>query len=166
VNLGPWHHLIPHRRYVVDCALAHLQCHLCGDCGFSVPKGPTGPSSPQPELSPMFLCFCSTSPHSVSPQTHPWLLLWHGMKHLKKVLENLLSGGSWKNLTNPSVDRGQTTAWPGSSTDQARLGVRLDYDGKATSFRMDHYKYNVQANTGPIPSPNRITDSAGIASVI
>jgi len=51
----------------------------------------------------------------------------------------------------PSVSRGKT-AWPKTSADLLRYGVRWDYDGVVTYEKKNCHKFQLQPNAGKIPS--------------
>ncbi|KAF2114560.1 hypothetical protein BDV96DRAFT_577057 [Lophiotrema nucula] len=57
----------------------------------------------------------------------------------------------WTKLARPTVTRG-ATAWPKTSTEQEKFGIRLDYDGTVTQNGVSYHKFQVQPNAGKIPT--------------
>ncbi|KAI4294142.1 hypothetical protein K525DRAFT_274584 [Schizophyllum commune Loenen D] len=68
--------------------------------------------------------------------------------HLNAILE----GSTWTKFASPSVSRGKT-AWPKTSRDQEKFGVRYDYDGELEIDGSLYHKFEMQVNSGDkIPS--------------
>lgn len=69
-------------------------------------------------------------------------------KFLRASSEYILSQSGWKKLAYPTVGRG-LTAYPKTSGDLQRLGIRYDYDGEITGQDgIVYHKFQMQANAG------------------
>lgn len=74
-------------------------------------------------------------------------------KIIKSLIAEAIKGNTWKKFANPSAARGKT-AYPQTSGDQERYGIRFDYDtlvdrdGNGTMF----HTFKMQPNKGKIPS--------------
>lgn len=63
-----------------------------------------------------------------------------------------MKGNAWQKLANPSAARGKT-AYPKTSADQEKFGIRLDYDTVVTQDDgTEYHMYKMQPNAGKIPS--------------
>lgn len=71
----------------------------------------------------------------------------------KKVVDTVVGRGSgvWEKLAKPTVDRGKT-GWPKTAAELERQGVRFDYDGEVVEGNQTYHKWQVQPNSGKIPS--------------
>jgi len=73
-------------------------------------------------------------------------------RYLAGVSKAVLDGNGWKKLANPTVARGKT-AWPKVPNEQARYGVRFDYDGEIEIDGVLYNKFKMQPNAGDdVPS--------------
>jgi len=75
---------------------------------------------------------------------------------MNKVFSNVgnAAAAAAKKLTNVSVSRGKT-AWPKAPKDLENLGIRFDYDGEVVRDGVTYNKFQVQPNSGKIPSTVR-----------
>lgn len=72
-------------------------------------------------------------------------------KALKAVVTFVVEGNAWKKFTNPTAGRGKT-AFPKTSAELERLGVRFDYDKEVEKDGKVFHKFEMQPNAGKIPS--------------
>jgi hypothetical protein len=76
---------------------------------------------------------------------------------LNPALAKAVEGSTWEKFTNPTTGR-RKTAFPKSPADQERfgvrwdLGVRWDYDRGVTDADIVYHKFQMQANSGRVPS--------------
>lgn len=64
---------------------------------------------------------------------------------------NEAAAASSKKFTNVSVNRGKT-AFPKTPKDLENLGIRFDYDGETQRDGITLNKFQVQPNSGKVPS--------------
>lgn len=62
-----------------------------------------------------------------------------------------VQGNNWTKFAKPTIKRGQT-AYPKTSADKERLGIRWDYDGEITIDGTIYHKFQMQPNAGKVPS--------------
>lgn len=73
-------------------------------------------------------------------------------RFLTGVSKAVIDGNGWKKLANPTVSRGKT-AWPKLPAEQARYGIRYDYDGEIEIDGVKYNKFQMQPNAGDdVPS--------------
>ncbi|PPQ75139.1 hypothetical protein CVT25_007938 [Psilocybe cyanescens] len=73
-------------------------------------------------------------------------------KIFKALSGEVMKGNLWKKFTEPTVGRGKT-AYPKTSADQEKFGIRFDYDMVVTQEDgTEYHMFKMQANAGKIPS--------------
>ncbi len=72
-------------------------------------------------------------------------------KIFSKTEQTLVSSAVSKKFTSVTVSRGKT-AWPKSEKDLTNFGIRFDFDGETTQDGVVYNKFQVQPNSGKVPS--------------
>lgn len=72
-------------------------------------------------------------------------------KIIKALIAEAVKGNTWQKFANPSVAHGKT-AFPKTSGDQEKYGIRYDYDTVVNKERTDFHTFKMQPNKGKIPS--------------
>lgn len=74
-------------------------------------------------------------------------------KIIKALIAEAMRGNNiWQKFSNPSAARGKT-AYPKTSADQERYGIRFDYDQVVTQTDgTEYHSFKMQPNAGKIPS--------------
>lgn len=75
-------------------------------------------------------------------------------KIIKTLIAEAVKGNTWQKFTNPSAARGKT-AFPKTSGDQEKYGIRYDYDTVVNKEGTDFHTFKMQPNKGKIPSSIR-----------
>ncbi|KAG6899529.1 hypothetical protein C0995_005758 [Termitomyces sp. Mi166 len=72
-------------------------------------------------------------------------------KIIKALIAEAVRGNTWQKFANPSAARGKT-AFPKTSADQEKYGIRFDYDTVISKEGTDFHTFKMQPNKGKIPS--------------
>ena len=72
-------------------------------------------------------------------------------KVIKSLIAEAVKGNTWQKFANPSAARGKT-AYPKTSAEQEKWGIRFDYDKEINKDGTDYHMFKMQPNTGKIPS--------------
>lgn len=73
-------------------------------------------------------------------------------KVIKALIAEAMKGNTWQKFANPSAARGKT-AYPKTSADQEKFGIRFDYDKVVTQDDgTECHMFKMQPNAGKIPS--------------
>lgn len=72
-------------------------------------------------------------------------------KVIKSVIVEAVKGNIWEKFANPSAARGKT-AFPKTSAEQERFGIRFDYDKVIKKEGTEYHVFKMQPNAGKIPS--------------
>lgn len=75
-------------------------------------------------------------------------------KIIKTLIAEAVKGNTWQKFANPSAARGKT-AFPKTSGDQEKYGIRYDYDTIVNKEGTDFHTFKMQPNKGKIPSSIR-----------
>ena len=75
-------------------------------------------------------------------------------KIIKMLIAEAVKGNMWQKFANPSAARGKT-AFPKTSGDQEKYGIRYDYDTVVNKEGTDFHTFKMQPNKGKIPSSIR-----------
>ena len=73
-------------------------------------------------------------------------------KVLRALIAEATKGNTWQKFANPTAARGKT-AYPKTSAEQEKFGVRFDYDKVVTKDDgTECHMFKMQPNAGKIPS--------------
>jgi hypothetical protein len=73
-------------------------------------------------------------------------------KVIKALIAEAMKGNTWQKFANPSAARGKT-AYPKTSAEQEKFGIRFDYDKVVTKDDGTQcHMFKMQPNAGKIPS--------------
>jgi len=73
-------------------------------------------------------------------------------KPIKAIIAEIMKGNTWQKFANPTAARGKT-AFPKTSAEQERFGIRFDYDTEVTQKDgTECHMFKMQPNAGKIPS--------------
>lgn len=72
-------------------------------------------------------------------------------KVIKALIAEAVKGNTWQKFANPSATRGGT-AYPKTSAEQERFGIRFDYDTVVEKEGTEYHMFKMQPNAGKIPS--------------
>lgn len=72
-------------------------------------------------------------------------------KILRTAVASAVDGNVWKKFSSPTVARGKAV-FPQKESEQEKLGVRWDYDKEITTDGKVYNKFQLQANSGKVPS--------------
>ncbi|KAG6848021.1 hypothetical protein H0H93_004122, partial [Arthromyces matolae] len=70
---------------------------------------------------------------------------------MKALIAEAVKGSAWQKFSDPSVGRGMT-AFPKTSGDQEKFGIRYDYDTVVNRGGTEFHIFKMQPNKGRIPA--------------